>query len=170
MNTLFENINKQRNGTIFAGVQTELYAISYPVVGMINGQKVDRFFLYPNTASPRRKRPFAKFALSAEDGKLLEYLDCSVSDFAVKSGISLVESINYSTYEKIEMRKLIEIKKEYAENYERIRQFAFTDVISEEQKEILEHHSIFEKQIIGDELIVFYRMLSPEYYEWKRNW
>ena len=40
-------------------------SLSYPMPDIINGIRVEKFFLYPVSANPRRSRPFGLLTVSA---------------------------------------------------------------------------------------------------------
>ena len=153
------------NGTITAA-NMELAALSYPVPGREDGRPVERFFLTSNQPATVRQRPYAWLEVDAETGWLLQYAHCSVQDFASALNTPLTETLDYSAPGGGSYRELLTKKRMFAQLYEEIREFAFTETPDEIQRGKLRQYRELQGQVIGPKVLEYYKVLSPEFFQW----
>lgn len=146
--------------------QSELELLSYPVPGLENGALVERFFLFPNQPKAMKRRPYAWFTVSPETGKLLQFAHCSIQDFAAPLRAALTEEIDYSAPTGGAYREVLAAKRAFSERYEMVRTFAFAERLSPEQTEQLAQYRRLQDQVINAGVMEYYRLLSPEFYDW----
>ena len=153
------------NGCIVAA-NLELAALSYPLPGRKNGRPVELFFLASNQPASVRQRPHAWLEVDAETGRLLRYAHCSAQDFASELNTSLTETLDYSAPGGGSYRALMAKKREFARLYGEIREFAFAETLDEAQLGKLRQYRDLQDQVIGPQVLEYYKALSPEFFRW----
>lgn len=153
------------NGCITAA-NLEAAALSYPVPGRENGRPVERFFLTSNQPAVVRQRPCAWLEVDAETGRLLRYAHCSAQDFASALNTPLTETLDYSAPGGGSYRELLAKKRELARLYGEIREFAFAETLDEVQRKKLRQYRELQGQVIGPQVLEYYKVLSPEFFQW----
>jgi uncharacterized protein YegL len=140
-------------------------AHSRPIMGLEDGKMVDCFYLF---AFSRRQSsytyPFARLAIdpTALDGKrLVYYLTSKEKPFPTGKEGDLFPLDARHTNE--ELKELIG---DYEKLYPRVREFAFRDNLSGEQRETLGKFYRTFGEINDDIQKVFYKDISPEFFAW----
>lgn len=154
----------QNNAIVAAHM--ELEAVSYPVPGKIKDCIVERFFLFSNQPTTIKCRPYAWFSIDSETGKLLQYCNCKVQDFAEELNTSLTQKIDYGAPMKGNNKELMAAKREFTSLYAQIREFVFLPSLEDVQKKILSRYKELQDQLISSEALSYYQLLSKEFYAW----
>lgn len=158
-------MNLVKNNMIVAA-HMELEAVSYPVPGKINDCIIERFFLFSNQPTAIKGRPYAWFSIDSETGKLLQYCNCKVQDFAEELNTPLNQKIDYSAPMKGNNKELMAAKREFTSVYEQIREFAFLSLLEDAQKKLLSRYKELQDQLISPDAYSYYLLLSKEFYTW----
>ena len=140
-------------------------AHSYPIIGKENNQIVDCFFIYGYV--PNRGEfypPTGRIALNPKSKKLLFYYSSDEKPFLSNKEINVYQIISDHTKEERRDASL-----RYPDSYMKIREFAFCDSLSIEQKKILSEYQTIFSIIIPANQVVFYEALSPSFFEWMNN-
>lgn len=144
----------------------ELDAFSYPLPDREGGKTVERFFLYPNQPQTRKLRPYAWVIIDTDTGAAFQYNRCEYFDFAAGLQVPMEQSLDYSVPAKCDYKEMRSMQREFAAIYAKIREFAFCDGVTDGQKEMLSRYMGLQKKLINPEIMPFYRLLSPAFYEW----
>lgn len=144
----------------------ELDAFSYPVPGRVGDSAVERFFLYPNQPKTLKSRPYAWIVADAETGRVLFFGRCEYRDFAAELQMPMDQQVDYGAQVQCSYKDLRNMQRKFAEIYADIREFAFSTMLDNKQREILHQYMELQAQLIKPEVMQFYQMLSPEFYEW----
>lgn len=166
MNTIDELMESLTADGHITAANLEMAALSYPVPGRVNGRPVERFFLSPNQPAAVRQRPHAWLEADAETGRLLRYAHCSVEDFASALNAPLTDAVDYGAPAGGSYRELLVKKREFARLYEEIRAFAFTEALDAAQREKLRQYREIQGQVIGPQVLEYYKALSPDFFQW----
>ncbi len=166
MKKLEEIINGIVRGNNLAAVRLDQESLSYPVAGQNNGKKADCYFVFSNHPNARKGRPYAWLHIDSETGGLMQFAHCSVWDFAERLQVPLEQEIDYSAPMEGTHREIIEAKVKFSRLYGEIREFAFSDALDERQKEKVMQYQELQAQVIGEELLAYYKCLSPQFYSW----
>ena len=133
---------------------------SKAVIGLFQDKIIDIFFLhsYDNT-SGIIYQPYARIAADSVEQTLVYYHKVDEKPFASTLPEEFVTKIPYDeTYENA--------ADVYGDRYCKIREFAFKENPTDEQKTILKEYLQAFDYIIDKELQPFYFELSPEFWEW----
>jgi len=74
--------------------------------------------------------------------------------------------IDYSVPLKGSHKELRDKQMEFNSVYVRLRKFAFSAMVDESQRETLLQYKNLQEQLINVEVMPFYQLLSPDFYEW----
>lgn len=147
------------------------FGISFPIVDLINGVKVEKMFIYPVYPTEMRTRPFAVVTTSMEDGAILRFENAYLVDFLDTEKYPFDKKISYAIPDgskKTVKEHQLEINIIF-KLYEAIRNFAFNEELTAEQTEILtKYYVIFEKTVPSSNM-PFYEALSEKYMKWVIN-
>jgi hypothetical protein len=136
---------------------------SRPVIGLYQDRIADCFFLYYYDAYTNTiGHPFARMAVDSENKSLVFYYPAKEKPFKSSLPENFVSPIKYDeTYKKW--------KNSYERCYEKIRGFAFTSGIADEQRALLMDYWQSFGYITDKELKPFYAELSPEFWKWLKE-
>lgn len=140
--------------------------LSYPMPDVINGVLVERFFLYNSGNSTERTRPFALLTVSMESGLIISYQDCRFSDFMDTEKHPFSENISYALPRKIGVKQYKAEQSLINELYESIREFAFKDELTDEQKEVLGKYFALLSQSVPAALYPYYLKMGKSFFSW----
>lgn len=144
----------------------ELDAFSYPVPGRKGKIMVEHMFLYPNQPKTVKPRPYAWITVDSETGELLLFHRCIYTDFAENLQIPIGQQVNYAIPVEGSRKEIRQKQNTFTSIYAQVREFAFSDVVSDSKKELLCQYKELQEQLINKEILPFYRSLSPEFYQW----
>lgn len=149
-----------------AAANIELDAFSYPIPRQSGTKMTECFFLYSNQPVTRKARPYAWCVVDSKTGCLMQYNRCECCDFAAGLNIPIEQQIDYSAPAQCDYKELRDRQREFAALYAKLREFAFSDEISDEQRKMLRQYKSLHEQLINPKLTSFYMELSPDFYKW----
>lgn len=139
------------------GVILEGVSYSYPIIGMLQGRKCDKFFLYTkDRKSGRCSEPFARIALAYEDGKILTIQEREISKNMYDMKIPSVST---------EKRK--KILEAFQRDYMLIRKVAYQPICTSEDIHILKRMLEEYYLLVGEKGP--YEETAPEFFEWMKK-
>ena len=153
-------------GNYLTAANIELDAFSYPIPRQSGTKMTECFFLYSNQPVTKKLRPSAWCVVDSETGSLMQYNRCECCDFAANLNIPMKQQIDYSIPTQCGYRELRDKQREFAALYAKLSEFAFSDVTDRAQMEVLKQYKNLHEQLINPELALFYKELSPDFYEW----
>ena len=163
LNEIYERI--LRDDCVVCFYQDE-GALSYPLPGKIGEMRVERYFIMPCHVQPVKYRPFASLVVDAEQGDVLSFTRCEVSDFAESMNLPLDTGVDYSAPVALGYKEITQLRSEYAALYRDVRTFAFEPVLTDAQMAQLRRMLRMQDDLFRPTLKDFYRCLSPEFYAW----
>ena len=138
---------------------------SLPIFGLNDSTIVDNFFIYSESLDGKTcTPPIARLCIDVQNQKLVHYYDVSEKPFA-----SFSENESEIIELKVEEKDYISIFKKFEVGYAEVRKFAFSLIISNEQKNVLAEYikSLFD--LINPELYSTYIELSPSFFKWVKE-
>lgn len=146
----------------------ENIAFSYPVPDIVNGIKVEKFFIYPISAKLERTRPYVMVTTLMEDGCLCKFQNCRFEDFVNTEEHPFSQKIEYKfPMERYESMKEIKLEQNLLnKTYELIRQLAFQDSLNDVQKSILVRYFGLFEHATPDYLAPYYKAMGKNFIEW----
>lgn len=145
-------------------------SLSYPVPDIINGIRVEKFFLYPVASSVQRARPFGLLTVSAESGTVLSYQNCHLSDFMDTQQHPFAEKISYALPKKIGVKEFKLEQSLLEKMYEVVREIAFTDSFTPQQQQVLRKYWVVFEKAIPVALMPYYQAMGRNFFEWGVNY
>ena len=142
----------------FGELLTDGMSCSEPILTLGETGLIDNFFAYLVSRHTRAASgPLARMALDAEHGNLLSLVSAEEQPFSVSptSTITLV-SPSYTT----------EDYAAYALRYAKVRDFAFKQDCSAEEKETLSVYLSSLKVVTSSTLFPFYEEMAPSFFAW----
>lgn len=140
--------------------------LSYPMPDVTHGIRVEKFFLYPMSASTLRSRPFGLLTVAMESGQILGYEDCRIRDFMDTEAHPFREEISYALPRKIGIKQFKLEQGLINKLYEAVREFAFSDNLTPEQTELLSKYMGLLLQSIPEALQPYYQKMGKNFYRW----
>lgn len=139
--------------------------VDYLLPALENGMMVERSFV-SNIDRTCKYRPFAWIGIDSETGEFLYYKHCLCEDFIDTQAYPPESVIKAEYITERTLEEQIEYDKELWRLYSIIREYAFSETLTDEQKEVLrKYREIWEKTVLLD-LKPYYEALSPEFFEW----
>lgn len=166
MKTIEEIMGIMAHNNCIIAANLETASLSYPVPGKEGDGIVERFFLTSNQPAAVRRRPYAWLQVDTETGRLLQYAHCSVQDFAASLDAPFTDMLDYSAPGGGSYRELLAKKQEFAKVYGEVREFVFADELDSGQQEKVRRYIELRDQVIGSQVLEYYRVLSPEFFAW----
>lgn len=145
---------------------SEQTCLSYAIPDVINGIRVERYFLYSMTNHPERGRPWGLLTVSMETGDILAYQNCHLSDFMETKAFSFEQLISYELPRKFGIKEFKVLKSLQIKLYERIRKIAFKESLCEEERVILRKYLILMESLIPIALVPYYKQAGSNFFEW----
>lgn len=169
----------KRYATLFPAIKSrvaslygENISLSYPVPVCAGTLRMERSFLYPQISSPMRSRPFAAVTTAMDDGALLLYEDCRIRDFMPSPAPNVNERIDYQV-PRAATKGAQEFLLEQGminKMYELVRQIAFSDVLTDAQREVLSKYYSMLEGTVPAALFPYYNALGDDFFKWvKKN-
>lgn len=134
---------------------------SEPVLTREDGRLIDNFFVYltdrnSNTASG----PLARIGLNADSGTLAYLVHATQKPFSLPPDRCIrVERPTYS----------VEEFEEYSKLYAQLREFAFKDRCTVDERGSLRKYLSALRHIVGPSMFGFYEELAPSFFQWVRQ-
>lgn len=141
-------------------------SLSYPIPDVINGIRVEKFFLYTVAANLQRTRPFGLLTVSAETGTMLSYQDCHLSDFMDTEQYPLEKKISYELPKKIGIKEFKLEQSLLEKMYEVVREIAFTDSFTQQQQQVLRKFWVVFEKAVPVALMPYYQAMGRNFFEW----
>lgn len=141
-------------------------SLSYPMPDIINGIRVEKFFLFPVSANPRRSRPFGLLTVSAETGGVLTYQDCRLEDFVDSGQHPADEKISYALPKKIRVKEFKLEQSLLEKMYEMVRVIAFAESLTEQQQQVLHKYWVVFEKAVPVDLMPYYQAMGQKFFEW----
>ena len=139
-------------------------AASLPMPDVINGRRVERFFLYRRVAGkPTGPRPFAIVTADAESGQLLAYQDVGLLDAATLPG---EDRISHALTDGMTLSQYRQALDETYDLYETVRAFAFTGSLTPDQTHALADFSARFQTVTPAGHRDWYRVIGGRFLEW----
>lgn len=157
---LYEKIRKK-----MAAVCGDSAVMSYPVPA--EGKK-EMVFIYPSATCLIRTRPYAVLLTAMEDGAVLLYQNCYGTDYFAAIGHPFEKKISYQLPESIggDVKIFKKIQEKLRARYDEVREFAFSEDLSEEQKKTLGEYQEALEEITPPDLMPFYREMGKAFWRW----
>lgn len=141
-------------------------SLSYPIPGRVGELAVEWHFLYKQTMKPRRPRPFALVATELASGRLLLYRDCRLSDFMDTAAHPLNALLDYTLAGTLSPQQYRQRQEKLLELYGRVRQLAFLDQASLEDRGLVGQYLREVEQASPAALTPYYRRMGADCYRW----
>ena len=139
------------------GVMLEGVSYSYPVIGMLEGRKCDKFFLYTiDRKSGKCSEPFARIALAYEDGKILAIQEREISENMYDMKVPSVSA-----------EKRDKVLKAFQRDYMLIRKAAYQPICTSEDVHILKRMLEEYYLLVGEKRP--YEEMAPEFFDWMKK-
>jgi len=140
-------------------------SLSYPMPDVLRGLRVERFFLYPTGSRLMRSRPFGILTVEMESGRLVSYRDCRIEDFMDTEKFPFQE-ICYELPEKVSVRQFKETQNRIHSLYESVREFAFGENLTDDQKALLTEYWQLLLRSVPVSLQPYYQEMGKAFYTW----
>lgn len=125
----------------------------------------DRAFIYPSGVySKTRTRPLGIITIYNKTGDILEYRNAYINDFVDTSKYPLDMKLDYSITDVRNVQEYDELYKKLMSMYNNIREIAFKDNITDDEKAQISEYGKYFFKIVPKDLLPFYEAISPEFY------
>lgn len=146
------------------------FVVSFLVPVKMRDVVVDSIFLYGVHTSPVKSRPLARVLFDAERGRLIDYMNARITDFADTEKYPFEEKIDYSLPSARAVKEQADLIRKVDAMYPAVRKLAYRMDLTEDEKNTLaEYYDAF-VQVSPAGLIPFYHALSPEFFNWLSHW
>ena len=148
----------------------EQVSLSWPVPDVVNGVRVEKYFLYAATPAPVRSRPFGLMTVAMDNGRLLAYQDCRIEDFVDTEKYGFDRKLDYALPREMSIDEFKVSRSLLEKLYGQVRQMAFTDEMSEKNCEILLKYSMLMDRLVPKDLIPYYVAMGRNFNEWRNRY
>ena len=153
-------------GKDLAELLAEGASYSLPVCSRRAGRLFDALFLYKPGLGVSA-RPTGWLLMDCVTGRLAVLADCEIMDFAAPDLLPPREARG-SFLEELGPKKLAQMRAKLNDSYDKLRGFAFSDMLAPEQSAIVEEYKGLFLDISPPEHYPFYYALSPAFFDWLR--
>lgn len=162
--------NSERLQETVNAIFGEQTALSYPLPDVVSGGLfVEHHFIYPVGTSLMSGRPFARVTIDMKTGLLLNYKDCRLEDFMDTEEHPLSEVINYELPKKTSIKTFKATQSLIGKLYEVIRDFAFKEPLTPEEKIILGKYVVLLLTSVPESLVPYYKKTGKSFFSWAYN-
>ena len=158
-NILFNNALSVLKGNI---------RLSHFIPSIENGYMAERAFVISSLPKAPH-RPFAYLGVLSETGDILFYKHCAVEDFMETKSYPLDTKVDDQLPADRTVEEQIHMERQLLETYEVVRQFAFRDELTSQQKVALRRFSELFNRVVPSGLMPYYHGLSSDFFRWAQK-
>lgn len=145
------------------------YFLTPAVVKVSNGHKCEVYFVYHIPASGKMIRPHMRVVSDFETGTVLEFRNAFYSEFADAEKYPLGSPMNPQVPVAKSAGEQKELIGKLQSSYEKVRQIAFSEDISQDAIKELEEYRKCLADALPTELLAFCEQTEPSFFEWMNH-
>lgn len=149
---------------------SEQTCLSYAVPDIINGIRVDKYFLYSMASGLERGRPWGLVIVSMDSGEILVFQNCHISDFMKTEDYPFENPINYALPRQLPIKEFKAHQKLQGKLYEKIRKIAFKQRLTDDEQILLRKYLILLEGLIPASLVPYYQAMGSNFFEWGNHY
>ena len=153
----------------FASITSINYSLTPAIVQKVRDNKCEVYFAYNVTREKKILRPYMKLATDFNSGQFLEFKNAYYSEFADDKKYPLNIKFDAKVPTATSVKEQMELVKNLQSLYEKVREFAFEENLSDEQKKILADYCKVLSETVPADLLNFCKDTEPDYFTWIKS-